>query len=186
MTTSNEATPLTDERIAGLLDAYENAVHRNGMIAGADSVSAYHEMEEVDQEAPRRALIDEIQRLRADSERLDWLEHFGALPNDLLDEVDTRDGNYWLRGEQTTARDIIDAARAIKPDVDGGATASAPIATAEASGDPHPNYGPCDGFWPDGTCSECAKSGYKNNADWLAGWNAAKNPAPTAPRKRRQ
>ena len=48
-----------------LLKAWEDAVRRNGYIAGIDSTSQWHEEEGVDEEVPRKALLDYLHAVEA-------------------------------------------------------------------------------------------------------------------------
>lgn len=58
----------TVDRLAELLEAYSAAVFQNGKVRGADDVSAYHELEDADEAAPRAAIDAEIARLCSEAE----------------------------------------------------------------------------------------------------------------------
>lgn len=50
-----------------LVAAFEAAVRQNGRVSGADSVSAYHEMDDADEAAPRAALMARLMASRIDA-----------------------------------------------------------------------------------------------------------------------
>jgi prevent-host-death family protein len=62
-----------------LLGAYEQAIQQNARIAGMDSLSAYHEEEEVDEDGPRTALLSYLHDIETQCDPAGEVQHRRSL-----------------------------------------------------------------------------------------------------------